>query len=67
MFIHCESAQISTKDINVNKNIKVTIPFVQLPNDVCFQTIKMMQILIQFKAALESIQIHSLSSLVYFN
>ena len=35
MFTHCESAQISIK---ANKNIELTIPFVQLPNHVCFQT-----------------------------
>ena len=35
MFTHCESAQISIK---TNKNIELTIPFVQLPNHVCFQT-----------------------------
>ena len=35
MFTRCESAQISIK---ANKNIELTIPFVQLPNHVCFQT-----------------------------
>ena len=28
------------RTIKANKNIEVTIPFVQLPNHVCFQTIK---------------------------
>ena len=35
MFTHCESAQIFNK---ADKNIELTIPFVQLPNHVCFQT-----------------------------
>ena len=33
--MQCESALISIK---ANKNIELTIPFVQLPNHVCFQT-----------------------------
>jgi hypothetical protein len=35
MFTHCERAQIFIK---ADKNIELTIPFVQLPNHVCFQT-----------------------------
>ena len=35
MFTDCESAQIFIK---ANKNIELAIPFVQLPNHVCFQT-----------------------------
>jgi hypothetical protein len=45
------TVKVHKKDIKVNKNIELTIPFVQLPNLVCFQTIiydGMMQILIQF-------------------
>ena len=40
MFTHCESAQISTKDIKVNKNIEVTIPFCPTSKSCLFSDYK---------------------------